>query len=458
MAKRPNIVFMIADDHRHSDIHALHHHPVQTPTFDKLAENGTAFLNTHIMGGWHRAVCAPSRACMLTGGSIFHAVVNEPEPQFDDVMKNHCRVNQDMAIMPETFRKSGYNTFAIGKWHNDMQTFKRGFSGGDALFFGGMSAPREIPLHHFDKDGNYPPDKAVVVDEHATTRFCDAGVRFIEDYNEDAPFFLYMAFTSPHDPRSAPQKYRDMYDSAAIPLPRNFMPVHPFDNGEMQVRDEGLACLPRNPNEICRHISDYYSMISHMDAEIGRVVDALHVKGIERDTIIVYTSDHGLSIGQHGLMGKQNLYDHSIRIPLIMKGAGIREGQVIDALSCQMDIFPTLCELAGIKVPGTADGMSLVPLMNGKSKKAYDSVFSIYKDLQRMVKKGKWKMIRYYRSEKTASGCEHVQIFNVEQDPWEINNLVLDSRYLYLFGELAEEMKKWQVKVGDPLFSDKQAV
>jgi arylsulfatase A-like enzyme len=451
MAKRPNIVFMIADDHRHSDIHALHHNPVQTPTFDRLAAEGTAFKNTHIMGGWHRAVCAPSRACMLTGGAVFHAVVNEPEPQFDDVMKNHCGVNQHMAIMPETFRKSGYNTFAIGKWHNDMQTFKRGFSGGDALFFGGMSEPHQIPLHTFNKEGNYPRETAVVVDEHATTRFCNAGVDFIENYHEDSPFFLYIAFTSPHDPRWAPQQYRDMYDPARIPLPRNFMGVHPFDNGEMHVRDEGLACLPRDPNEVCGHIADYYSMISHMDAEIGRVVEALHKKGIAEDTIVVYTSDHGLSVGQHGLMGKQNLYDHSIRIPLIMRGPGIGEGQVVDALSCQMDIFPTLCGLSDIEIPATTDGQSLVPLINGEKEKVYDSVFSAYKDVQRMVKKGKWKMIKYYHSEVSHSGCERVQIFNVEKDPWEINNLILDPQYAHLYEELSEEMKNWQIRVDDPM-------
>lgn len=444
---------MIADDHRHSEIHALHNTSVQTPNFDKLAEEGTAFKNMHIMGGWHRAVCAPSRACLLTGGNVFHAVTDEPEPVFDDIMKNHCDINSKMKFMPEVLKKAGYYTYAIGKWHNDKQSFRKGFNGGDALFFGGMSEPEEIPLHHFNEKGEYPPEDAVVIKKHATERFCDAGVRFIEEYNEESPFFMYMAFTSPHDPRKAPQKYKDLYDPADIPLPKNFMPVHPFDNGEMQVRDEGLARLPREPQEICEHIADYYSMISHTDSEIGRVLGALQKKGIEDNTIIVYTSDHGLALGQHGLIGKQNLYDHSIRIPFIIKGPGIQKGQIIDALSCQMDIFPTLCELAGIKIPETADGKSLLPLINGQNEKIYGSVFSVYKDLQRMVKKNKWKMIRYYRSEKSETGSEKIQIFNIEEDPWEINNVALDPKYLYLFEELSQEMKQWQIRVKDSLMT-----
>src|SRR5690625_2734554 len=221
MKKRPNIVFLIADDHRYSEINSLFHTEVQTPNFDALAKDGTAFKNTHIMGGWHRAVCAPSRASVLTGGNVFHAVPHEPEPVFDDIMKNHCQINPDMRLMPETFTKAGYYTHAIGKWHNDKESFKRSFRGGSALFFGGMSDPEKIPLHSFEESGEYPPERAVITEKHATERFCDAGVQFIEEYDKDSPFFMYMAFTSPHDPRIAPQKYRAVYHPVDLPLPQN---------------------------------------------------------------------------------------------------------------------------------------------------------------------------------------------------------------------------------------------
>lgn len=445
---------MIADDHRYSAIQALHHTPVQTPIFDRLVEEGTSFLNTHIMGGWHKAVCAPSRACLLTGGNVFNAVTHEPEPAFDDIMKNHCDINPSMGLMPEVFKRAGYYTYAIGKWHNDKRAFKKGFKGGDALFFGGMSEPTKIPLHHFNSDGQYPSGKTVVTGEHATKRFCDAGIHFIEEYDQESPFFMYMAFTSPHDPRRAPAPYTDLYDSSDIPLPKNFMQVHPFDNGEMHVRDEGLARLPREPLEICRHIADYYSMITHMDAQIGCVLNVLRKKGIADNTIIVYTSDHGLALGQHGLIGKQNLYDHSIRIPLLIKGPGIQRGKQVDSLTCQMDIFPTLCELAGIKIPQTVDGKSLVPLISGQKQSVYKSVFSIYKDLQRMVKKDEWKMIRYFRSDTHNVGTEATQLFNIEQDPWETTNLASQPRYFSLLEELSQLMQQWQIRVNDPISDD----
>ncbi len=460
MSSKPNIVFMIADDHQFNAIRAFADQFVQTPDFlqtpnlDRLAEGGTSFMNTHIMGGWHKAVCTPSRACVLTGGNVFNAVSHEPEPVFDDFMKSHCEINPAMELMPEAFRKAGYHTYAIGKWHNDKKAFKRGFSGGDNIFFGGMFKPYEIPLHHFNPDGEYPLEEAVVTSDHATKRFCDAGVDFIEEYNEESPFFMYMAFTAPHDPRRAPTEYMNLYEPANIPLPKNFMNIHPFDTGQMQIRASALARLPREPLEICRHIADYYSMITHMDAQLGRVLNALQKKGIADNTILVYTSDHGLALGQHGLMAKQNMYDHSIRIPFLIKGPGLQKGKQISSLTCQMDIFPTLCELAGIKIPETIDGKSLVSLINGRKQFIYESAFSAYKDLQRMIKKDGWKMVRYYRSEISHTGSERVQLFNVEEDPWEINNLAGRPQYLPLLRELSELMRQWQINVNDPLLTD----
>jgi arylsulfatase A-like enzyme len=456
MSNKPNIVFMIADDHRFSAIRALANQYVQTPdflqtpNFDKLAKGGTSFLNTHIMGGWHKAVCAPSRACVHTGGSVFNAVPHEPEPRFDNTMKNHCAINPSMSVMPEVLKGEGYHTYAIGKWHNDRQTFNKSFSGGDALFFGGMADPEQIPLHHFNPEGAYPPGDAVVTEKHATERFCDAGVQFIEEYDNESPFFMYMAFTSPHDPRRAPQKYADLYDPKHIPLPKNFMPVHPFDNGEMHVRDEGLARLPRDPREISEHIADYYAMISHMDAQIGRVLEALQEQGLEEDTIVVYTSDHGLALGQHGLIGKQNVYDHSIRIPFLLRGPAVPKDTRIDSLTCQMDIFPTLCELTGTSIPKSVDGTSLVPLLDGRRDELYESVFSIYKDVQRTVTKDHWKLIRYDRSEETDTGSCATQLFNLEEDPWETDNLALKPGYGPRLEELLQEMEEWQVRADAP--------
>jgi arylsulfatase A-like enzyme len=453
MSKKPNIIFMIADDHRFYDVHALHNPLVQTPVLDKLAEQGVSFTNTHIMGGQYKAVCTPSRACVLTGGHVFNAVSNKPEVWVNGPLFNHTEINPRMTLMPELFKQAGYKTHAIGKWHNDMESFNKSFTGGESLLFRGMAIHDQMPLHAFNPEGVYPLEDAVVNDQFSTNIFCDSAINFIEKQEEDQPFFLYVAFTSPHDPRTAPKEYADMYDPHDIPLPKNFMSIHPFDNGEMFVRDEQLACLPRIPAEVCRHIADYYAMITHMDAQMGRVLEALESKGLADNTIVVYTSDHGLSVGQHGLMGKQNLYDHSIRIPLIVRGPGLPENVRIDDLTCQMDIFPTLCELSHIPIPQTVVGKSMLSLLEGNKDPLYSSVFAIYKDIQRMVRTEDWKLIRYYRSDIKEAGTNTLQLFNMKEDPWEINNLVLHPDHTSMVEQLSQQLREWQLALNDPLLA-----
>ena len=133
----------------------------------------------------------------------------------------------------------------------------------------------------------------------------------------------------------------------------------------MRIRDEVLAPFPRTPEIVQQHIADYYGMITHMDAEMGRVLQTLAANGHLENTIIIYTADHGLAVGQHGLLGKQNLYDHSIRVPSIFAGPGVPEGVTVDALTYLYDVFPTVCDLTDVACPDTAEGCSLVPLMNG---------------------------------------------------------------------------------------------
>ena len=163
-----------------------------------------------------------------------------------------------------------------------------------------------------------------------------------------------------------------MYDPEAVDLPPNYKPEHPFDNGELRIRDEMLADFPRTPAEIRRrHNAEYYAMISHLDAQIGRVLDVLDAKGLADETIVVLAGDNGLAIGRHGLMGKQNMYDHSVHVPLLMRGPGVPQGEIRDAQCYLLDIYPTLCDLtpAGIPMspPPSRVPESLAPVLNGRS-------------------------------------------------------------------------------------------
>ncbi|NQX66998.1 sulfatase-like hydrolase/transferase [Paenibacillus alba] len=443
--KRPNVVFLIADDHRGEALGAFGNTIVQTPILDGLANSGVSFKHTHIFGGLNGAVCAPSRACVNTGKSIFHTLTGEDLSKCDQTFD----IRPDVKLMPQTMREAGYCTHAIGKWHNDKPSFARSFEGGDKLFFYGMSSHTKVPVQDFDPTGAYPKEREYIEEMFSTELFTDAAVQFVESYDDERPFYLYVAYTAPHDPRTAPEPYAAMYQRDQIPLPPNFMKEHPFDNGEMSVRDENFASLPRDADEVRQHIADYYAMITHMDAEIGRIVEALQAKGIYENTLIVYTADHGLSIGQHGLMGKQNLYEHSIRIPLIMSGPGLPQGKPIEELSSNIDIFPTVAAICDVELSEKTDGVSLLPLAAGECDTVRDVVCSVYKDIQRMATDGQWKLIRYYRSPISDTGTDCVQLFNLRDDPWETTDLSSRADCAEPMEWLTAALENWMREMSD---------
>ncbi|MCY9512606.1 sulfatase-like hydrolase/transferase [Paenibacillus apiarius] len=445
-ARKPNIVFMVADDHRYESIRAHGNKEVETPTLDKLSKRGVSFQSTNIIGGMDGAVCAPCRACLNTGSSIFGATVKQ---DLGDTMEK-LTIAPRKVTMAEAFRQNGYYSYAVGKWHNDKASFNRSFCGGNQIFFGGMSDHRQVPVYSYDPTGAYAADMRKIETTFSTELFANEAASFIRSYEREEPFFLYVAFTSPHDPRTAPEPYASQYDANALQLPANYAAEHPFDNGEMHVRDEGLAALPRDPGEVRQHIADYYAMITHQDAQMGRIVQSLDDSGRLQDTIIVYTSDHGLAVGQHGLMGKQNLYEHSIRIPWLMAGPGVPERESVGGQVFQMDIMPTLCDVAGIDIPASVEGRSMKPLMNGNEGEGRETVYSLYKDTQRMVKDGHWKLIRYRRSAWSHEGTDTLQLFDLTNDPAETRNLAHEPGMEQHLERLQQEMEQWMRRVGDP--------
>ncbi|MCE2401104.1 sulfatase-like hydrolase/transferase [Candidatus Poribacteria bacterium] len=435
MPSQPNILFMIADDHRWDAIDGMGDPTVKTPTMDSLMARGTTFHQTHIMGSLSGAVCVPSRAAVLTSAGLFRSGANQ--------------INRDYAVWPQVMRQAGYHTFFSGKWHNDRQTFADSFDDGATIFFGGMGNQYKVPIFDFDPTGKYPKDARYIGDKFSTTLFTDSAVQFIENYDQTDPFFLYLSFTSPHDPRTPPGEYATMYKPEEVPVPDNFLPEHPFDNGEMRIRDEVLAEFPRTPEIVQQHIADYYGMITSQDAEMGRLLQTLEAKGHLDNTIVIYTADHGLAVGQHGLLGKQNLYSHSIRVPSIFAGPGVPEGVTVDALTYLYDVFPTVCDLTEVDCPDTVEGSSLVPLMEGCVDKIRDTVFAAYKDIHRTVSDGRWKLIRYYVSKETGNGTDFLQLFDLENDPSETNNLADVPEHAERINSLATELKRWQNETDD---------
>jgi arylsulfatase A-like enzyme len=429
---KPNILFLFSDDQRADTIAALGNPHIHTPHLDRLVRQGTVFSRAYCMGAQNGAVCVPSRAMLLTGRTLFHVSTNL----------------QGQTTWPEMFTKAGYATFLTGKWHNGQASARRGFQEGRSVFFGGMGNPSKLPVQDFGGDsaltGPRPSGK------HSVELFTDCAVDFVKRQPACRPFLCYVSFNAPHDPRVAPQEYHDRSNAARPPLPSNFLPQHPFNNGELTIRDEQLAPWPRTPEIVRQHLADYYAAISFLDAQVGRILDALRASGQYENTLIVFSSDHGLAIGSHGLFGKQNLYEHSMRAPLIFAGPGVPKGQQADALCYLLDIFPTLGELAGVPAPEGSEGKSLAPILSGKQARIRDSIFTAYQTVQRAVRDDRWKLIVYPQVNK-------VQLFDLQNDPAELKDLSTDPARAADMKRLTDLLKDWQKQVGDaqPLQADK---
>lgn len=423
---RPNVLFILADDQRADALGCAGNPYIKTPVIDQLAREGTRFTQAYVMGGHHGAICMPSRAMLMSGKSLFRVY---------DKLEN-------VYTMPQHFAKHGYTTFGTGKWHNGGHTFEASFQQGEDVFLGGMSDHFKVPVRNLDSNGKLsePTTK-----QYSTDVFTEAALRFLNRHaqsNPANPFFCYIAYTVPHDPRSPHPDYLSLYPDGTIPLPGNYRSMPAFDHGDLTVRDEHLTAWPRTPEDIQASLSDYYALITHLDTQIGRVIAALKANGQFDNTLIVYAADNGLAIGSHGLLGKQNLYEHSMRVPLIIAGPGIPKNRLSEALIYLYDLFPTLASLSGLPLPANIDGLDHTPVMKGEKSTLRTSLFTAYRHTIRAVRTEEWKLIRYPERNFT-------QLFHLRQDPFELNNLAGKPEMAAKVKEMTGLLETWQKQSGD---------
>lgn len=428
---KPNILILFTDDHTYHAVGALGNKVVKTPHMDELVKNGTTFGRASCLGGKHGALCVVSRAGIMTGRYL------------NSLQGGADVIPTDQTMMPEHLKKYGYKTFATGKWHNDKAAHFRAFDEADNIFFGGMHFPEEgghehANLYHHDPSGQYLESAQWSAEKFSSTLYADAAITYLNQNKQNQqPFFAYVAFTSPHDPRTPPAPYDKMYDPNKIPLPKNFLPRHPFDNGEMEVRDEQLLPVERTPEMIKKELAAYYGMISEVDAQIGRIIQTLKANGQYENTLIIFAGDNGLAVGSHGLVGKQSLYEHSMRVPLVMVGPGIPKNQKTDALCYLSDIFPTVCNFLGIEKPASSEGKNLLEAIQNPQTVFRQNIYYKYRDIQLAVRThDDWKLIKY-----NVKGVQHQQLFNLKKDPWETKNLAMDKKYQARLAALTETLK-----------------
>ncbi len=393
---RPNVLFFFADDQRADTIAALGNSIIKTPALDRLAKSGVSFKRAYMQGGFNGATCVPSRAMLLSGQSVF-------------------RIDEQMMrdpTWPAAFGKAGYSTFISGKWHNGPKSISASFQTARSIFAGGMTNPLNAKLSDVVNGTLEPPQLA---SKHACEVFADEAIRFIND-QKSGPFFCYVPFDAPHDPHIVPDGFPINYDAKSIPLPPNFLPFHPFDNGDMTLRDEVLLPWPRPEDQVREMLAEYYRYVSHLDAQIGRVLAALDASPHAKNTIVVFAADSGVARGSHGLIGKQNLYEHSIRVPLIVSGPGIAEGKSTDAMCYLFDLLPTLGKLCNVTGPSTSEGREFVATLRDPQQAARTEMVFAYRQVQRAIRDERWKLIRYPQIDKT-------QLFDLQADPFETSDL-----------------------------------
>jgi len=442
--EQPNILFIFADDQCYETIHALGNDEIETPNLDRLVRSGVTFTHTYNMGSWSGAVCVASRTMLNTGRFLWHA---------NDVYSTSEKERQAGRFWSEYMKQAGYDTYFTGKWHvradaekafdfcnhvrpgmpnQTPEGYNRPIEGEEDKW-----SPYDKKFEGFWKDG-----------KHWSEIVGDDAVGYLQQASKrEKPFFMYLAFNAPHDPRQSPKQYVDKYPLEKVLVPTNYISEYPFKDAigcGKGLRDEKLAPFPRTEYAVKVNRQEYYAIITHMDAQIGRILDALEKSGKANNTYIFFTADHGLAVGHHGLMGKQNMYEHSVRVPFIVNGPGIAKDERNETSIYLQDVVPTTLELAGVEKPDHVEFKSLLPVINGQSTEPYEAIYGAYLKVQRMVRYGDHKLILYPQIAKA-------RLYNIKDDLQEMKDLAEDPKSKPIVKKLFAKLLELQKETGDKL-------
>jgi arylsulfatase A-like enzyme len=406
---------------------------------------------------------------IMSGRTLWH-IPNKPGRTNNPHVTNPELVPPDLPqyTMPAVFNRAGYDT---------MRTCKNGNS---------YEAANE--LFTVRRDGT----RRGATDEKGSAWHAEQVLDYLnerEAAKDDDPFLIYFGFSHPHDPRNGKPELLAKYgavnhtDKQTIPpahpkqppLPGNYLPAHPFNNTHMNVRDEtNVSGVWKNRDErtIRNELGREFACSENIDIQIGRVLEKLRAMGELENTYIFYTADHGMAIGRHGLQGKQNLYEHTWRIPLIVKGPGIKAGSRAKGNVYLLDVLSTLCDLTGVDAPKTSEGISFKSILEGRSDSVRDVLYGAYcggaKPGMRTVRKGDWKLIKY---DSPKDGIKETQLFNLAENPHEFlqqhhqtavaslsgispssnqRNLAADSKYADKLAEMETILLNEMRRLDDP--------
>lgn len=444
--QRPNILFIIVDDQSPFDLKVYNPDSMlETPVIDRLAAEGMTFDGAYQMGSWSGAVCTPSRHMVMSGRTVWHLPRGRGQ---QDKTAPPDLANYTMAAV---FNRAGYDT---------MRTCKRGNS------YEAANAKFTVRKDATKRGGTA---------ETGSAWHAEQVLEYLQqrEASKDAdPFLIYFGFSHPHDTRDGTPELLEKYgavnhrDKGSLPpanpkqpkLPINYLPEHPFHHGHPGLRDEVSVSgvwERRDAQTIRNELGREFACSENIDIQIGTVLQQLEAMGELENTYIFYTSDHGMAIGRHGLQGKQNLYQHTWRVPFIVRGPGIQPGTRAEGNIYLLDVLPTLCDFAGIEVPKTVEGTSFRAVLEGKQTTVRDTLYGVYcggtKPGMRCVKHGDWKLIKY---DVLDGKVQETQLFNLAENPHEFLSQHHAEQVQVLSGAKPSEM---QVNLADdPRFAEKR--
>ncbi len=423
--RRPNILFILADDQSPHDFEfynpaaSLH-----SPVLSQLAKGGMVIDGAYHMGSFSGAVCTPSRHMIMSGRTLWHLPIGPGAAK-------HCPPQLEQSTLPAVFNAAGYATMRTCKQGNSYEAANKLFT----------------VRHDASKRGG--------TDETGSAWHAEQVLDYLherETAKDDRPFFIYYGFSHPHDERDGTPALLEKYgavnhtDKHSLPpvnprqpgLPSNYLPAHPFPHGHPNLRDEvdvSGVWERRDPQTIRNEIGRYNACSENIDIQIGRVLERLQAMGELENTYIFYTADHGIALGRHGLQGKQNLYEHTWRVPFVVKGPGITPASRAMGNIYLLDVLATLCDLAGIAAPKSNEGLSFRPVLEGKQATIRDVLYGAYcggtKPGMRCVKHGDWKLIAYDVLDGTV---REQQLFHLAENPGEFLTQHHDPRVVAVTG------------------------
>jgi len=434
-----NVIFILTDDQRYDEIGFMNE-IIETPNMDRIAAEGVHFRNAFVT----TSLCSPSRASILTGQYMHnHGVVDNNKPP-----------SADAVFFPQYLQEAGYETAFIGKWHmGEGAAAEKRIDDPQPGFDHWVSFPGQGNYYPVPRNGgvNQLNINGVRVDQkgYITDELTDYALEWLQGRKSGEPFFLYFSHKAVHANFSPAERHADQYADKAVPVPSSQANTPENNEGKpMWVQNQrnswhGVDFPYHSSLDVQSYKMQYHRALSAVDDSIGRLFDQLEQSGQLDDTVVILMGDNGFMFGEHGLIDKRNAYEESMRIPLLMRGPSLAQGHTVEEIVANIDIAPTILAMAGVESKEQFDGHSFYDIAMGNPVEDWrdELLYEYYWEFNYpstpttfALRTANFKFIQYHGI------WDLDELYDMRNDPGEMNNLINDPRYLTVVGEMRDRL------------------